>query len=39
MDRDTERGEFTGVVEVGPREVLLGSRSEGVLRLSLGVTP
>ena len=32
LDQDPERSRVTGMVEVGPGEVLMGSQSEGVLR-------
>lgn len=35
VDRDAERGEFTGLVEVEPGVVLAASQSEGLLRLNL----
>ena len=35
VDRDAERGHFTGLAEVEPGKVIAGSQSEGLLRLTL----
>jgi photosystem II stability/assembly factor-like uncharacterized protein len=35
IDRDAERGRFTGLVETGPGTLLTGSQSEGLLGLQL----
>ena len=36
MDRDAERGRFTGLVETAPGVLLTGSQSEGLLSLEAG---
>jgi photosystem II stability/assembly factor-like uncharacterized protein len=38
MDQDAERGRFTGLVEIRPGVLAIGSQSEGVLRLFLDGT-
>lgn len=35
VDRDSERGEFNGLVSAGPGRILGGSQSEGLLQLEL----
>lgn len=39
LDRDAERGRFTGMVETGAADWLLGSETEGVLRWRGSTTP